>query len=136
MKKIFLILASLVTLASCTPIETEIQLMPIDYLTGGNSKTWKLTLFKNAEVDQLTDCVKDDTFSFNKKDGKYEWKKGESKCYSEDVDTSFDFELTPDGSAITINEYVYKVNRLDLQNLEIEIVLNGHKQVLGYSTLE
>ncbi len=136
MKKIFLILASLATLASCTPIETEVQLMPIDYLTAGNTKKWKLTQFKNAEVDQLTDCIKDDTFTFSKKDRKYNWKKGESKCYSEDLDASFDFKLLPDGSAITINEYVYKVNKLDIQNFEIEIVLNGHRQVLGYSKTE
>jgi hypothetical protein len=136
MKKFFFILATIATLASCTPIETEVQLMPIDYLTAGNIKKWKLTLFKNAEVDQLTECIKDDTFTFSKKDGKYGWNKGENKCYSEDVDTSFDFKLSPDGSSITINEYVYKVNKLDVQNFEIEIVLNGHRQILGYSKAE
>jgi hypothetical protein len=136
MKKFFFTLAILATLASCTPSETEVQLMPIDYLTAGNIKTWKLTLFKNAEVDQLTDCIKDDTFTFTKKDGKYGWKKGENKCYSGDIDASYDYKLSPDGSSITINEYIYKVNKLDVQNFEIEIVMNGHKQILGYSKAE
>jgi hypothetical protein len=136
MKKISLLLVTLSFITSCTPIEKEIQLMPIDYLTAGLSKTWKLPQFKNAEIDQLTDCIKDDTFTFKKKAGEYEWKKGESKCYTEDVDAVFSYKLTADGSALTINEYEYKVNRLDMKNLEIEIVLNGHKQILGYSTVE
>lgn len=136
MKKISLLLVTLSFITSCTPIEKEIQLMPIDYLTAGSTKIWKLTQFKNADMDQLTDCLKDDTFTFKKKVGEYEWEKGESKCYSEDVDAVFNYKLTTDGSTLTINEYEYKVNRLDMKNLEIEIVLNGHKQILGYSTVE
>jgi hypothetical protein len=136
MKKISLFLVTLLITASCTSFEKEIQLMPIDYLTAGNTKIWKLTQFKNADIDQLTDCIKDDTFIFKKKTGQYEWKKGESKCYSEDLDALFNYKLTADGTTLTINEYEYKVNRLDMKTLEIEIVLNGHKQVLGYSTVE
>jgi len=118
---------------SCTPIEKEVQLMPIDYLTAGNAKTWQLVQFRNADVDQLTDCLKDDTFTFHKKSNKYDWIKGEKKCYGEDVDTSFDYKLTVDGSLLTINGYEYKVNALDIGTLEIEIVLNGHKQILTYA---
>ena len=136
MKKISLLFVTLLFIASCTPIEKEIQLMPIDYLTAGNTKIWKLTEFKNADMNQLTDCIKDDRFTFEKKTGRYGWKKGESKCYSEDVDVVFDYKLTADGSTLSINEYQYKVNRLDMENLEIEIILNGHKQVLGYSRAE
>jgi hypothetical protein len=136
MKKISLLLATLSFMVSCTPVEKEIQLMPIDYLTAGNIKVWKLTQFKNADMNQLTDCIKDDLFTFSKKEGKYKWNKGESKCYSEDVDVVFDYKLTSDGTILSINEYQYKVNRLDMKNLEIEIILNGHKQVLGYSIVE
>jgi len=136
MKKISLLLATISLITACTPIEKEIQLMPIDYLTAGQTKTWKLTQFKNAGMDQLVDCLKDDTFTFNKKEGKYDWTKGESKCYTEDTDAVFDFKLNTDGSTLVINEYEYKVNLLDLNNLEIEIVLNGHTQILGYSTLK
>lgn len=136
MKKISLLLATISLITACTPIEKEIQLMPIDYLTAGQTKTWKLTQFKNAGTDQLVDCLKDDTFTFRKKEGKYEWSKGESKCYTEDTDAVFDFKLTADGSTLVINEYEYKVNRLDITTLEIEILLNGHTQVLTYSKIE
>lgn len=135
MNKISILLATISMLTACSPIEKEIQLMPIDYLTAGQTKTWKLTQFKNADIDQLADCLKDDKFTFRKKDSKYEWSKGESKCYTEDTDAVFDFKLSADGSTLVINEYEYKVNRLDINNLEIEIILNGHKQILGYSTL-
>lgn len=136
MKKISMLLATISLITACTPIEKEIQLMPIDYLTAGQAKTWKLTRFKNAEIDQLVDCLKDDTFTFRKKESKYDWSKGENKCYTEDKDAIFDFKLAADGSTLVINEYEYKVNRLDINNLEIEIVLNGHKQILEYSTLK
>lgn len=131
-----MLLATISLITACTPIEKEIQLMPIDYLTAGQAKTWKLTRFKNAEIDQLVDCLKDDTFTFRKKESKYDWSKGENKCYTEDKDAIFDFKLAADGSTLVINEYEYKVNRLDINNLEIEIVLNGHKQILEYSTLK
>lgn len=136
MKKISILLATISLITSCIPIEKEIQLMPIDYLTAGQAKTWKLIRFKNAEIDQLVDCLKDDTFTFKKKEGKYDWSKGENKCYTEDKDAVFDFKLAADGSTLVINEYEYKVNRLDINNLEIEIVLNGHKQILEYATLK
>ncbi len=131
-----MLLATISLITACTPIEKEIQLMPIDYLTAGQAKTWKLTRFKNAEIDQLVDCLKDDAFTFRKKESKYDWSKGENKCYTEDKDAVFDFKLAADGSTLVINEYEYKVNRLDINNLEIEIVLNGHKQILEYSTLK
>lgn len=133
MKKILFLWIAGSILWSCTPIEKEVQLMPIDYLTAGNAKNWKLVQFKNADIDQLSECLKDDVFSFHKKSGKYEWTKGESKCYSEDQDISFDYKLTVDGSKLTINDYEYKVNTLDINTLEIEIILNGHKQILTYS---
>lgn len=107
--------------------------MPIDYLTAGNAKNWKLVQFRNADIDQLSDCLKDDIFSFHKKSGKYDWSKGDIKCFEGDQDISFDYKLTVDGSKLTINEYEYKVNTLDVNTLEIEIILNGHKQILTYS---
>ena len=132
MKKILCFICTCSVLWSCTPIENEVQLMPIDYLTGGNEKNWKLVQFRNAEINQFLDCLKDDKFTFYKNSSKYNWTKGESKCYEDDNDVSYDYKLAVDGSTISINEYEYKVNQLTINNLEIEIVLNGHKQVLTY----
>lgn len=136
MKKNFGLISIYLLLCSCAPVENEVELMPIDYLTSGNIKSWKLIQYKVSEINQFVDCLKDDKFTFYKKSGKYDWTKGESKCYEDDNDVSFDYKLAVDGSTISINEYEYKVNQLSINNLEIEIILNGHKQVLTYEKQE
>ncbi|MCP9766774.1 hypothetical protein EGI22_02565 [Lacihabitans sp. LS3-19] len=136
MKKILFLFSMLSIFASCSSIEKEIELLPIDYLTAGNYKIWQLKSYTVNGVDQLSDCLRDDTFIFNKKIGTYDWKKGDVLCSDADTDISFNFSLSQDGTIMTINEYDYKVNKLDIKNLELEITLNGHVQILTYSIIE
>jgi hypothetical protein len=133
MKKFLFHLVTGFILWSCTSTEKEVQLMPIDYLTAGNAKTWKLVKFKTAEIDQLSECLKDDEFIFYKKSQIYEWKKAALKCYAEDEDISLEYKLSADGKSLTFNEYIYQVNILNVETLEIETVLNGDKQILTYA---
>ena len=135
MKKIIILfsLFSATFLNSCSKIETEIDLLPIDYLTAGNIKTWKLSYYTENGQDRMLDCLSDDTFIFRKKEGKYEWIKGPKVCVGGDKDLVFDFKLSPDAKTLDISGSEYKINKLDINTLEIERHFSNSIQILGYS---
>ncbi len=136
MKKIVIIFSILSIFTSCTIIEKEIDLLPIDHLTQGGFKIWQLKSLTINGIDQISDCFGDDTFIFDKKEGSYDWKKGDILCNDADSDVKFTFSLSNDGTTLTINEFVFKVNKLSMKTLEIEITLNEHIQIWTYSAFE
>ncbi len=99
--------------------ETELDLVPIDYLTAGNMKTWKLSYYKEKGKDVLLDCYKDDTFYFNKKTKLYSWNINEIKCFDNDSNQSFPFEISEDNKSLKINGFDYKVNKLEINSLKL-----------------
>ncbi len=112
--------------------ETELDLVPIDYLTAGNMKTWKLSYYREKGKDVLLDCYKDDTFYFNKKTKLYSWNINEIKCFDNDSNQSFPFEISEDNKSLKINGFDYKVNKLEINSLEIEIEIGSNFIELGY----
>lgn len=137
MKKNLILFSVLSILTSCSRIEKEIDLLPIDYLTAGSSKIWQLKSYTVNGINQISDCFDDDTFIFDKKEKTYDWKKGNILCYPSDTDIKFTFSLAQDGTKITINGFDFKVNQLGMKTLELEnTLINGHIQSLTYSAVE
>ncbi len=112
--------------------ETVLDLVPIDFLTGGNMKVWKLSYYKENGKDVLLECYKDDTFYFNKKTKMYSWNVNEIKCNNNDSNQSFKFELSEDNKFLKINGFDYRINKLEINSLEIEIEIGSNFISLGY----
>jgi hypothetical protein len=121
-------------LMSCEKV-VVIDLLPIDYLTAGNIKQWKLVEYKENDVDLLSDCLKDDIFTFVKSTSKYDWNIGQEKCFADDKNQSFDFVLDYENKILKVNGFDYTLLRLDVDVLEIQIQLSANTIYLKYERL-
>ena len=137
MKKIVVLftLFSATFLNSCSKIETEIDLLPIDYLTAGKLKKWNLAYYKVNGEEQLGECSKDDIIVFTKT-GTFEWQKGKNLCGPNDIDIEWQYSLAPDAKSVKINNYTFQIISLDVKKLEIEFQQDGYNEKYGYKIAE
>lgn len=109
MKKTGLIfILSAITLFSCS--EKEVDLSPVDILTGGREKEWKVAefFFSGEDAVQTQECYSDDTATFSKgnpldslnKESYYTYHKNEKKCGLIDFDESLPFHVSDDRKSI------------------------------------
>jgi hypothetical protein len=116
MKKIIFFLTCIIALA-CAKTDAP---TPIDQLTNGSSKVWKLDSYLVNDKSVLEDCLKDDLFFFSKTTSDYTWKKGTVKCAPDDKDATFKFSLSEDNKSLNIGGNLWQVVSLSDDTFEIK----------------
>lgn len=106
-----LFILSAITLFSCS--DKEVDLSPVDILTGGREKTWKVAefFFSGQDAVLTQECYSDDTAKFSKgnpldslnKSSFYTYSKNEKKCGITDDDFSYFFHISSDRKSIFFN---------------------------------
>jgi hypothetical protein len=112
-----LFILSALTLFSCS--EKEVKLTPMDILTGGKTKEWKITehFFSGVDNYQEYDCYKLHTAVFSKGNPTdsaylgpvYTWKKNAEnnpECGLTNFDEEANFEISEDGKRVIFNNFV------------------------------
>ena len=103
-----LFILSAVTLFSCS--EKTVELTPVDILTGGREKTWKVAeyFYSGQDAVQNQECFSDDTAKFSKGgdttkfngSSYYTYQKNAHKCGLVDDDFTLSFHLSTDKKSI------------------------------------
>lgn len=135
MKKIIILLFLSVSLFSCEKISVG-EPEPIDLLTNGLFKSWKLTYYKQNEKDLLAPCLQDDVFVFWKSTKEYQWKTGNVLCNPADKEQIFKFELSEDNQILKVNGVDYKIVSLSQTKLEISTKISETTFSLGYEAIK
>jgi hypothetical protein len=118
-------------LYACSSSE-GVALLPIDELTGGNEKVWRLSYYSENGKDALATCYKDDTFTFSKTTQLYLWNKGNAKCFANDNNINIKFTLGEDFKTLYLDGIEWKITKLNSSALEIEATLQSNKIKIGY----
>lgn len=108
--------------------EKEVQISPLDHLTGGNVKYWKFKKWENADygnyLEVYSHCMPDDIilfqkiFSGNRPEISQIWRYNWTFCFNEnkEADTS---RIAIKGNMFYVNDYPYTIITLNDSIFEI-----------------
>lgn len=115
-----------IILSSCSLFEEE-DLISSDYFkANGKLKVWKLKTYDLNGESLLTECINDDTFTFNQETGEYIWAKNKIKCFEGEKDDYFTYAWSEDKKALLINGNNFQIIELNHSNFILKMENSGH----------
>jgi hypothetical protein len=103
-------------LISCSKKQAITPLDITGGLTNGSQKKWLLTNITSNGKSILSDCAKDDVYTFIKQNNQTIYSPNIA-CYESDIEATYSYEIDNSKRTININSQLYKIDELSSKRL-------------------